>query len=298
MSELGRGWKAGSLTVIAIAIGIGCGGDTAAPPTTTLAPPTTMAPAPPSTAPAPPPTVPNAAAKPDAPRVLPAVEFAQGADLASVSNLRWKDDTKRQVAADIRLLKGPISSLWFVFQDGNDQVASGVLPGNAFTQDGMATAFMPLSTGLGAKGKEQVMDVSRANRLLIHVFGLPADAAAKGQPAWTGPMVTACEQGSAADCQTLAVAYRTGSSDKGSVTPDAALAERFSKRFVEMGERSCALGTPESCFVLGRAYISGEDVPADRDRGIALVQKACGTGVQAACDFQASNPSAFQAQPR
>jgi hypothetical protein len=159
------------------------------------------------------------------------------------------------------------------------------------------TVYLPASMGKDAKGKEQIPDISNADRLVIHAFGLPADTAAPGQPAWTAPLVTACEQDSATDCQTLAAAYRTGSSDKGTVTPDAALAERFSKRFIETGSRNCAMGAPENCYVLGRAYLTGEDVPANPDLGVALVQKACAAGVDAACSFQAGNP-VFQAQPR
>jgi hypothetical protein len=95
----------------------------------------------------------------------------------------------------------------------------------------------------------------------------------------------------------LAAAYRTGTSDEGSVKPDVALAQRFSERFVAAGELSCALGTPETCFSLGLAYLQGEDAPENHDRGVALIQKACGNGAQAACDWQAANPEAIRGTP-
>lgn len=293
-----RRWERAAAGAIVLWIATGCGGEPEqTPPPTTLAPPAATAP-PSTTLPAAPPTTvaPEPVAK--TPRPVPKVEVKEGADLATFSNWRWKDAEQKQLAVEVKLAKGPIAFVRYDFHGDDGFLTSGFLSGNTFAAGGATqTSFFPPATGVATGGKPVVPDVSRATRVVLYVDPLPADAVPTGQPAWVEPRATACEQGSAPDCKTLAAAYRTGSSEEGAVEKDEQLAAHYRKRFIALGESNCALGASETCFLLGLAYIGGDDAPANRDRGVALVQKACGTGVQAACDWQVANPTAIQADP-
>jgi hypothetical protein len=229
---------------------------------------------------------------------VPAIEVKEGADLVAFSNWRWKDDTQKQLAVEVRLLKGSLSNIRYHFYDGDNFLATGFIAGSLFSApDATQTSYLPPVSGVRTGGETVIADVSKATRLVVHVVALPANSVPSGQPSWVAPRVTACEQGSAADCKTLAAAYRTGNGAEGSVKANADLAQRFSKQFVLVSERNCALGSPAVCFVLGLAYEQGENAPQKHDRGIALIQKACAGGEQAACDWQVANPEAITGDP-
>jgi hypothetical protein len=231
-------------------------------------------------------TAPAAAATPPEPRALPAVEVRENADLVSFSNWRWKDAAQEQLAVEVRLLKGPVNQIRYDFYAGDRYLTSGVIPGRLFSAPGdTQTSHLPAVTGIRSGGKPLIPDVSRATRLVLNVDTVPADAVPAGQPPWVGARATACEQGSVADCQALAAAFRTGKAEAGSVKPDPALAERFSRRFARIGESACARGTSDACFLLGTAYVAGEDVAPNPERGESLIQKACGADYEPACGW-------------
>jgi hypothetical protein len=243
-------------------------------------------------------TLPVAATAPVQARAVPAIEVKEGADLVSFSNLRWKDDTQKQLAVEIRLLKGALRHIRYDLYGGDDFLAAGFIAGTLFSAPGATqTSDLPPVTGVRTGGESIIADVSKATRLVVYVVALPENTVPSGQPSWVAPRVAACEQGSAADCKALAAAYRTGQSEEGSVEENADLAQRFSKRFVSVSEMSCALGSPAVCFALGLAYEQGEDAPQKHERGIALIQKACAGGDQAACDWQVANPEAIIGDP-
>lgn len=229
-------------------------------------------------------TAAEAAATPPGPRAVPAVEVRENADLVSFSNWRWKDAAQEQLAVEVRLLKGPVNQIRYDFYAGDKYVTSGAIPGRLFSAPGdTQTSYLPPVTGVRSGGKPLIADVSRATRLVLNVDTVPTDAVPAGQPPWVAASATACEQGSAADCQVLATAFRTGKAEAGRVKPDPALAERFSKRFVRIGESACARGASDACFLLGTAYHTGEDAVANPERGEALIQKACGAEYEQAC---------------
>ena len=222
-----------------------------------------------------------------------------GGDLVAISNWRWKDDAKRQMVGDLRLKKGAIGWVGYAFY-GDSKVAmtSGQVPGNLFPAGDAATTIeLPPAGGIGKSGKPEVADIATADRLVLDVYQLPEAVLPPGQPAWVGSLATACQQGSTADCQTLATAYRTCKSEQGSITPDPTLAKRFSDQMVQTGGLNCASGHPEACFVVGRAYMEADGVQADPDRGIGFVQKGCALGDQSSCDWLAAHPQPMQAQP-
>ncbi|HWP67342.1 MAG TPA: hypothetical protein VNO26_15705 [Candidatus Limnocylindria bacterium] len=291
-------WKRTAAGAIALCVITGCGGEPekAPPPPTLASLPAAPAAASPTGPQAAPPTTAPPAPVAQAPRAIPTVEVKEHADLVSFSNWRWKDAEQRQLAVEVKLPKGPIAFIRYDFNTADGYVASGFLPGSAFVAgEATQTAFFPPATGVAAGGKTIVPDVSQATRLTIYVDPLPTDAVPAGQPAWVGPHATACEQGSVPDCKTLAAAYRTGRSDEGAVKADETLATHYRNRFVALGQTTCALGATETCFLLGLALVGGDDAPKDPDRGVAFVQKACGMGLQAACDWQVANLDAIQA---
>jgi hypothetical protein len=204
------------------------------------------------------------------------------------------------MVGDLRLKKGPIGWVSYAFYgEGKTATTSGALPGSLFPDGNEPTTIeLPPAGGIGKGGQPQVAGFGAADRVVLNVLALPEAVLPPGQPAWVASLATACQQGSTADCATLASAYRTGKSEHGSVKPDETLANRFDQQVITTGELNCATGRPDACFAVGHAYMMGQGVAADGDRGIAMIQKACALGDQAACDWQAANPDALQAEPR
>ena len=49
---------------------------------------------------------------------------------------------------------------------------------------------------------------------------------------------------------------------------------RDRQRALEMFDRACQFGEPESCFTLGRAYQTGKGIEPDSARAIELLERA------------------------
>src|SRR5690242_5759754 len=79
--------------------------------------------------------------------------------------------------------------------------------------------------------------------------------------------------GEADGCHRLAYFYATG--ERG-VTKDLG-------RALPLFQKSCAAGIAAGCNLLGIAYIQGEGVARDRQRGAEYMAKACTAGDQSVC---------------
>ena len=90
---------------------------------------------------------------------------------------------------------------------------------------------------------------------------------ARAQQLWQ----RACDGGDGSACQSLAIRAE----DAGEIA-----------KAMELYDLGCERGEPRSCRTIGSRYADGQGVAADRDRGLAYLERACKGGDRLACGYE------------
>jgi TPR repeat protein len=148
-----------------------------------------------------------------------------------------------------------------------------------------------------------------AGCVLIGMAKLTGDGVAKDVKGGLGQLDALCTQGEPTACESLAKLYTTGlgtdvaadplrvrdyrkracdlglkrscDADKLLATVDSA--ENTGARANALFQKSCDMGNLTACGLLGENLVGGIGASVDRDRGTALLDKACKGGVDRAC---------------